>query len=91
MLRKLHSAKVAYFETMAIWKMFQNSYLLRKTGKEFKSRTKFGESGYIVEVVYNIFCRTLFSSFFLSANDMLVADFLGETSGSTDFGQKNAD
>ena len=76
MLQKLHSAKVAYFEMIAIWKMFQNSCLLWKTGKEFKSRTKLGEIGYIVEIVYNIFCRTLFSSFFLSANDMMVTYFL---------------
>ena len=88
MLQKLHSAKVAYFEMIAIWKKIQNSCLLWKTGKEFKSRTKLGEIGYIVEIVYNIFCRTLFSSFFLSANDMMVADFFGETNGSTDFREK---
>ena len=49
---KIVLCESCYFEMIAIWKMFQYFYLFRKIGREFISRTKLREIGYIVEIFH---------------------------------------
>ena len=49
---KIVLCESCYFKMIAIWKMFQYFYLFRKIGKEFISRMKLREIGYIVEIFH---------------------------------------